>query len=121
MRSYESIFFSTFFFIEKKIFLKSEKKTFEFFFTYQNSILTREIFGKEWFKVAADFGLERLALYGPSGDQLPGNLQMAHWRLGIYKISSDQLLIVSSQAGYSGPPGEDRIQVLRGVLSSLNS
>ena len=78
-------------------------------------------FGKEWFKVAADFGLERLALYGPSGDQLPGNLQMAHWRLGIYKISSDQLLIVSSQAGYSGPPGEDRIQVLRGVLSSLNS
>lgn len=78
-------------------------------------------FGKEWFKVAHDLGLERLALYGPDGDQLPGDLQMAHWRLGLYKVSSDQILVVSSQAGYSGPPGEDRTKVLRRVLASLNS
>jgi hypothetical protein len=83
----------------------------------------REVFafGKEWFKIADDLGLEQIALYGPDGDELPGNLQMAHWRLGIYRVSAYQVLIVSSQAGYSGPPGEKRIQVLRERLARLNS
>lgn len=77
-------------------------------------------FGKEWFKIADDLGLKRIALYGPDGDELPGNVKMAHWRLGLYRVSPSQVLVVSSQAGYSGPPGEDRIQVLREILSSLN-
>jgi hypothetical protein len=76
-------------------------------------------FGKEWFKIADDLGLVRIALYGPDGDELPGDLKMTHWRLGLYRVSPDKVLIVSSQAGYSGPPGEDRILVLREILSTL--
>lgn len=82
----------------------------------------REVFafGKEWFKIAEDLGLERIALYGPDGQELPGDLKMAHWRLGLYRVTSDQVLVVSSQAGYSGPPGSDRIFVLREILSALS-
>ncbi len=76
-------------------------------------------FGKEWFKIANELDLERIALYGPDGEDLPGSSKKAHWRLGLYRISPNQVLVVSSQAGYSGPPGEDRIIVLREVLSSL--
>lgn len=76
-------------------------------------------FGKEWFKIAGDLGLERIALYGPEGNELPGKFKMPHWRLGLYRVSPGQVLIVSSQSGYSGPPGEDRILVLREVLLSL--
>ena len=77
-------------------------------------------FGKEWFRVASELGLEQIALYGPDGMHLPRNPQ-SHWRLGLYRISEDQILVVSSQLGYSGPPGKDRLELLRKILSDLRS
>lgn len=76
-------------------------------------------FGKEWFKVMDDLGIQQIALYGPGGQPLPDGINMSHWRLGFYRLSSKQVIVVSSQQGYSGPPNIDRINVMRSLLADI--
>lgn len=76
-------------------------------------------FGSKWFGIIEKLGLNRIALYGPHGDALPSNINMAHWRLGFYRLSDRQIVIVSAQKGYAGPPEKNRLELLRSLHEAV--
>ena len=75
-------------------------------------------FGVAWFEVASSLGLHLLA--SPTSVELgmpPSD--RSNWRVGVFQLSKRQRLLVSSQSGYSGPPGANRIIALRSILARL--
>ena len=77
-------------------------------------------FGRVWLDVCREIGLEEVAYFGPDGRPVPGS-DMWHWRLGLFRLPSQQLVVVSSQMGYAGPPGRTGTEVLRRVLENFRS
>ena len=72
-------------------------------------------FGKEWLDVAARLDLrEIVAVHQPLSLREMDDRQ--RWRVGVFRLGSDHRLVVSCQSGYAGPPGLERIRILREVL-----
>jgi hypothetical protein len=65
-------------------------------------------FGAPWFKVCEALELPLEAGFSSGG-----------WHLNACRLPSSQLLIVSSQLGFAGPPGPRRVEVIRGVIDYL--
>ena len=65
-------------------------------------------FGAPWFKVREALELPLEAQFSSGG-----------WNLNACRLPSNQLLIVSSQRGFSGPPGPRRVEVIRGIIEFL--
>ena len=78
-------------------------------------------FGKVWFGVCRELQLEEVAYFGPDADfRVPGS-DMWHWRLGLFRLPSKQLVVVSSQQGFAGPPGAAGVEILRNVVHRYRS
>lgn len=74
-------------------------------------------FGAAWFEVGAALDLPLVARWGADGDPWPTRL--AGWVVEVRRLPSGQRLVVSRQQGYSGPPGQQRLELLRERLDSL--
>jgi len=72
-------------------------------------------FGRYWLDVCRDLELEEVVYFGPGADPVPGS-DMHHWRLGLFRLPSGQLVVTSSQEGFAGPPNEERTAIMREVL-----
>jgi hypothetical protein len=72
-------------------------------------------FGAPWFQACQGLGLHPLALLGPPGQ--PITPEAPHWRLGFFELSHRQVVVVSSQPGYAGPPGSERLTQMRVLLN----
>jgi hypothetical protein len=71
-------------------------------------------FGADWFATAARMGLSVSKEFSNEELQSPAK---ARWRLSVFDLTQDQKLVVSSQAGYAGPPGEARLIRMKQLLS----
>lgn len=74
-------------------------------------------FGRDWFKICETLGLRQMAMFGPDGDLIPSDVE--NWRLGFYQLPSRQVVVVSSQPGYAGPPKPDRLKMMRALLDEV--
>lgn len=74
-------------------------------------------FDDRWSSLASGLGLPVLARWGAEGGQLSGGGAGGGWRCRVYGLPSGQQLVVSSQTAFQGPPGPDRLPVLRRILA----
>lgn len=72
-------------------------------------------FGKPWHEVCANLLGNPIASYGPRalGDKTNGN-----WQVKVFSFEKKHI-VVSSQQGFSGPPGPNNIEGLRSVVERL--
>lgn len=71
-------------------------------------------FGRPWVRVAENAGLKLESHLGAGGSSIGSDV--ASRAVLVYRMSSGQRLVVSSQLGYAGPPGEADTKRLRDLL-----
>lgn len=72
-------------------------------------------FGTKWFDVCESLQLERIAAWDAGSDELRAG-GVESWRLAMYALPSGQVTVVSAQAGYAGPPNEQRTEIIRSLM-----
>jgi len=75
-------------------------------------------FGAPRFRVATRLKQERMLKEIRARHKVLGASDRSRWEMGLYELPSKQILVVSSQLGYAGPPGELRMETFRRVLNS---
>jgi hypothetical protein len=78
-------------------------------------------FGAAYFDACDDLELLELGRWGQDGAPFPGLDEDRGWRVAAHRLPSGQVVAVSAQPGYSGPPGPTRLEILRQLLGSLDS
>jgi len=76
-------------------------------------------FGAPWFKVAGNLMQTRSVRQKMAPSKVLGDSDSAYWTMGLYELPSQQTLVVSSQSGSAGPPGEIRMETFRRVVNSV--
>jgi len=72
-------------------------------------------FGADWFRLINRWpGLSKLFEF--SNERLSQS-NTSNWKLAAYRLPSGQRLVLSSQKGYSGPPGSERAKRMREILA----
>jgi hypothetical protein len=75
-------------------------------------------FGRPWHHVASGAGWQEICRYGENGKHFPGP-SVAGWNVVLYRAEPIKVpLVVSWQKGYAGPPGRNRLETLRAILST---
>jgi hypothetical protein len=74
-------------------------------------------FGRVWLDVCRDLELEEIGTWGPDGEPVPGST-MRHWRVSLFRLSPEQVVVASSQMGTGSPPGVERVRLLKDLVSS---
>ena len=69
-------------------------------------------FGRVWLDVCRDLELPEISTWGPDTSPVPGST-MKHWRVSLFRLPSDQLVVASSQMGSGAPPGLERVRLLK--------
>ncbi|WP_299926117.1 hypothetical protein [uncultured Nocardioides sp.] len=77
-------------------------------------------FGRGWLDVCRDLDLEEIATWGPETAPVPGST-MKHWRVSLFRLPSEQVVVVSSQMGSGSPPGLERTKLLKEVAADHRS
>ena len=92
----------------------------EFVWQPVRELLVGEVFafGRVWFDVCRDLRMVQVGLWGPDSSPVPGAEDSPDWRVGLFRLKSDQLLVVSSQPGYAGPPGAERTVALHRLVAA---
>lgn len=72
-------------------------------------------FGAPWFEVMEELGLPRIAMFGQGAEPFPEPVA-GGWKLGLFRLPSGQVVAVSSQSGYAGPPGPQRLEIMRRLV-----
>jgi hypothetical protein len=78
-------------------------------------------FGAPWFSVSEKLTSVKKLKAIRHRHRLLGDSDTSDWTIGVYELPSKQLLVVSSQLGHAGPPGESRMAAFRkavGVASA---
>lgn len=75
-------------------------------------------FGKPWFSVCEQLGLTRLAHFG-AGRPWPVDAPPT-WELAMYQLPSGQIVVVSAQPGFAGPPGSEKLEIMRGLVAEFH-
>jgi hypothetical protein len=73
-------------------------------------------FGRVWIDVCRDLELEEVGTWGPGTEPVPGST-MDHWRVSLFRLSSGQLVVASSQKGSAAPPGAPRVGLLKQLIA----
>lgn len=74
-------------------------------------------FGAPWFRVAEGLELPVEAVWGQVDEAWDADYK--DWTVRVFRLPSGQRLVVSKQAGFSGPPSLERLQVVRSRLGAL--
>lgn len=73
-------------------------------------------FGAPWFGICTDLDLALAAELGPGCKTSPVDAWPG-WKLRFFELTSRQLLVVSAQPGFAGPPGPEKLEVMRHLVS----
>jgi hypothetical protein len=75
-------------------------------------------FGAPWFEVGERLVARNKLKTIRTPYMVQGDSDTSRWTVGLYELPSTQRLVVSSQSGFAGPPGEVRMEAFRRASGS---
>jgi hypothetical protein len=75
-------------------------------------------FGAPWFEVGERLAARNKLKTIRTPYMVQGDSDTSRWTVGLYELPSTQRLVVSSQSGFAGPPGEGRMEAFRRASGS---
>jgi hypothetical protein len=73
-------------------------------------------FGAPWFAVCEKLAAANKLKPTKRPHKPLGDSDSSSWTVGLYELRSKQVLAVSAQLGYAGPPGKPRIEIFRHLV-----